>query len=132
KLRPPLGALEPVGEGRPTLDFLAVQATGDGLAAAALEAARHGLPVLVTSHRLPGRRAEPLLAALAGLHRAIRAGADVRGYLHWSLVDGFEWQAGHGAPAGLLAVDRATGERAVTARAEALGRVARANAAPAP
>jgi len=132
KLRPPLGALEPLGEGRPTLDFLGVQATGEGLAAAALEAARYGLPLLVTSHRLPGREAGPLLAALAGLHRAIRAGADVRGYLHWSLVDGFEWQAGHGAPAGLLAVDRASGERAVTARAEALGRVARANAAPAP
>lgn len=132
RLQPPLGAFETLGDGRGTHDFIAVQAQGEALAAAALELSRHGKPLLVTSHRVPGREPGPLLAALAGLHRAIRAGADVRGYLHWSLVDGFEWQAGHGAPTGLLAVDRATGERALTARAEALGAVARANALPPP
>jgi beta-glucosidase len=132
QLRPPLGAFERLGDGRGTHDFVAVQAEGDGLAAAALEASRLGRPILVTSHRLPGREAAPLLGALRGLHRAVRAGADVRGYLHWSLVDGFEWGAGHSAPAGLLAVDRASGARAATPRAEALGRAARANALPPP
>lgn len=130
QLRPPLGAFERLGDGRATHDFVAVQAEGDGLAAAALEASRHRRPILVTSHRAPGREAAPLLAALGGLQRAIRAGADVRGYLHWSLVDGFEWQAGHTAPTGLLAVDRATGARAATPRAEALSAVARAGALP--
>lgn len=131
-LRPPLGAFEPLGEGRATHDFIAVQADGEGLAAAALELSRHRLPLLVASHRLPGREPGPLLAALGALHRAIRAGADVRGYLHWSLVDGFEGREGYQAPAGLLAVDRASGVRTLSPRGLALGEVARGNAVPPP
>ena len=130
RLRPPLGALTRLGDGRCAHDFIGVQVEGEGLAAAALEASRHGKPILVSSHGLPGREAPPLLAALAGLHRAIRAGAGVRGYLHRPLVDGFEWGLGHGAPAGLLSVDRATQARSPSPRAEALGAVARANALP--
>ncbi len=128
QLRPPLGAFEPLGDGRGTHDFIAVQADGEALAAAALELSRHGKPILVTSHRVPGRDPGPLLAALEGLHRALRAGADLRGYLHWSLVDGFEWGAGHTQPSGLIAVDRASGARTATPRAEALSAVAARNA----
>jgi beta-glucosidase len=127
RLRPPLGALVRLGDGRCSHDFIAVQAEGDALAAAALELSRHGRPLLVSSHGLEGREPAPLLAALAGLHRAIRAGADVRGYLHRSLVDGFEWGAGHSRPAGLLSVDRASQARSLSPRGEALGVVARAN-----
>jgi beta-glucosidase len=37
----------------------------------------------------------------------MEAGADVRGYFHWSLLDNWEW--GRWGPAfGLVAVDRAT------------------------
>ena len=35
-----------------------------------------------------------LRAHLAGLHRAIADGVDVRGYCVWSLLDNFEWEHG--------------------------------------
>ena len=38
-------------------------------------------------------------------------GIPVTGYLHWSLLDNFEWQAGFGKTFGLIAVDRTTQTR---------------------
>ncbi|GMJ11460.1 beta-glucosidase 47 [Hibiscus trionum] len=48
---------------------------------------------------------------LAALARAIRKGADVRGYFIWSLMDNFEWAGGYSSRFGLYHVDRATMER---------------------
>jgi beta-glucosidase len=47
----------------------------------------------------------------AAMHDAISAGADVRGYFVWSLLDGFEWGAGYTNPFGLLHVDFETQKR---------------------
>jgi beta-glucosidase len=70
---------------------------------------RTGLPILVTENGIATpndeRRIEYTHAALIGLDDAISNGADVRGYLHWSLLDNYEW--GHWKPTfGLIAVDR--------------------------
>ncbi|MFT4262145.1 MAG: family 1 glycosylhydrolase [Nocardioides sp.] len=48
---------------------------------------------------------------LGALREAIAAGADVRGYLHWSLLDNWEWAEGFGPRFGLVAVDPLTQER---------------------
>ncbi|XVF78173.1 hypothetical protein PTKIN_Ptkin14bG0108400 [Pterospermum kingtungense] len=48
---------------------------------------------------------------LSALARAIRNGADVRGYFAWSLVDNFEWTAGYGTTFGLYHIDRRTMKR---------------------
>ena len=45
------------------------------------------------------------------LARAIRDGADVRGYFHWTLLDNYEWAHGPEAHFGLAAVDLESGER---------------------
>ena len=50
---------------------------------------------------------------LAQLHRAIKDGADIRGYFVWSLMDLNEWTSGYDYPMGLVYVDHETGERAV-------------------
>jgi beta-glucosidase len=45
--------------------------------------------------------------------RAIRDGADIRGYFIWSLIDNFEWNVGYSARFGLVYVDHATQRRVV-------------------
>ncbi|KAF5177945.1 Beta-glucosidase [Thalictrum thalictroides] len=42
---------------------------------------------------------------LASIERAIRNGADVRGYFVWSLLDNFEWNSGYSVRYGLYYVD---------------------------
>ena len=65
-------------------------------------------------------------AALRGLADTIDEGIDVRGYLHWTLLDNFEW--GHWAPTfGLIAVDRETFVRTPKPSLGWLGDVAKRN-----
>ncbi|MER5794259.1 family 1 glycosylhydrolase [Streptomyces sp. NPDC001980] len=73
-----------------------------------------GLPILVTENGIATgndtRRIAYTGEALEHLGKAIADGVDVRGYLHWSLLDNYEW--GHWAPTfGLVEVDRETFER---------------------
>ncbi len=51
------------------------------------------------------RRADYLVRHVAALGEAIRRGADVRGYFHWSSHDNFEWISGTGRRFGLIYVD---------------------------
>ena len=44
---------------------------------------------------------------------ALDAGADVRGYLVWSLLDNFEWGYGYDRRFGIVRVDYDTQQRAV-------------------
>ena len=89
------------------------------------------VPILVTENGIATdddeRRIAYTTVALSDLAAAIADGADVRGYLHWSLLDNFEW--GHWGPTfGLVAVDRDTFERRPKPSLDWLGGVARQNA----
>ncbi|MBR1684472.1 MAG: family 1 glycosylhydrolase [Clostridia bacterium] len=64
--------------------------------------------------------------AIAGLRDAQSRGVSVRGYLHWSLLDNFEWQAGYAKTFGLIAVDRRTQTRYPKESLSTLGAFARA------
>jgi beta-glucosidase len=48
---------------------------------------------------------------LVALHGAIEAGADVRGYFLWSLLDNFEWAYGYAKRFGIVHVDFETQQR---------------------
>lgn len=48
---------------------------------------------------------------IARVGRAIGEGVDCRGYLHWTLMDNFEWAFGTTMPFGLVRTDFATQER---------------------
>ncbi|MCQ1995580.1 GH1 family beta-glucosidase [Arthrobacter sp. zg-Y1171] len=50
---------------------------------------------------------------IAAVGRAIEAGADVRGYFVWSLMDNFEWSWGYSKRFGIVRVDYDTQERTV-------------------
>jgi hypothetical protein len=55
------------------------------------------------------------------------ATADVRGYVHWSLLDNFEWMLGFAPTFGLVSVDRQTFARTPKPSLTWLGEVARRN-----
>jgi beta-glucosidase len=71
-----------------------------------------GVPVLVTEHGMQtdddAERAVFLPAALDLLADEVAAGVPVLGYLHWTLLDNFEWIFGYGPKLGLVEVDRTT------------------------
>ncbi|RCH68455.1 beta-glucosidase [Streptomyces sp. SDr-06] len=80
-----------------------------------------GLPLLVTENGAacddkPGPdgsvhdpdRIRYLRDHLAAVRRAMEAGADVRGYYLWSLMDNFEWSYGYGKRFGAVYVDYET------------------------
>ncbi|NTW38768.1 MAG: family 1 glycosylhydrolase, partial [Cellulomonadaceae bacterium] len=86
------------------------------------------VPVLVTENGIAtgddARRIAYTAGALAGLLDAVDDGVDVRGYLHWSLLDNYEW--GHWEPTfGLISVDRETFVRTPKPSLAWLGGVAR-------
>lgn len=93
-----------------------------------------GMPLLVTENGLAtaddAQRVEHTREALGSLLRAMADGADVRGYVHWSLLDNFEWFSGYGPTFGLVAVDHATFARTPTPSLSWLGEVARRNRLP--
>ena len=56
-------------------------------------------------------RIEFIDLALKGVEECIDDGIKIIGYLHWSLLDNFEWQLGYDQTFGLIAVDRNTQKR---------------------
>ena len=70
-------------------------------------------------------RVEYIGRSLAALHATIADGLRVRGYVHWSLMDNFEWAHGYGPKFGLIGVDRKTQERTIKPSAKYLGEIAR-------
>lgn len=88
----------------------------EALAAVVDEAHRAtGGAILVSEnglHTLDDRqRIEHLRRSVAGLAGRIDSGLPVLGYIHWSLLDNFEWSSGYAPRFGLVAVDRTTFRR---------------------
>lgn len=59
------------------------------------------------------RRQRFLRDHVKAVYQARAAGADVRGYFHWSLLDNFEWALGYRPRFGLVSVDYSTGQRII-------------------
>lgn len=91
---------------------------------------RYGLPIHVTENGSGGidapdatgaivdkARIDYLRAYTNAMGEAIRAGADIRGYFVWSLLDNFEWGAGFTNRFGLVHVDFKTLKRTPKASA---------------
>jgi beta-glucosidase len=97
-----------------------------------LAAAEARVPVLVTENGMATTDDDARIiytrAALQGLAGCLADGIDVRGYLHWTFLDNFEWTSGFAKTFGLVAVDRETFTRTVKPSARWLGEVASRNA----
>ena len=74
-----------------------------------------GLPLFITENGIATQddelRCQFLQDHIAVLEQAMAEGADVMGYLHWSLMDNFEWDQGTAARFGLIKVDYSTQTR---------------------
>jgi beta-glucosidase len=92
---------------------------------------RYKVPLYVTENGLADsqdtHREWFIKQSLINVHAAITAGADVRGYFHWSLIDNFEWDKGYWAKFGLYHVDRKTQVRTKRKSADYYAQVARTN-----
>jgi beta-glucosidase len=84
-----------------------------------------GVPIYVTENgaAFPDRvvdgrvhdqdRIQYLESHIGAMFRAMAAGADVRGYFAWSLLDNFEWALGYSKRFGIVRVDYDTFERTI-------------------
>jgi beta-glucosidase len=86
-------------------------------------------PIYVTENGVAteddSRRVAFIDKAVAGTINCLRDGIDVRGYIHWSLLDNWEWFSGYGPKFGLVAVDRTTFVRTPKPSARHMGAIAR-------
>ena len=73
---------------------------------------RYKKPIYITENGLADahdtQRAWFITESLKNVLKAIDGGVDVRGYLHWSLLDNFEWDKGFWPRFGLVEVDYKT------------------------
>lgn len=76
---------------------------------------KYKIPIYITENGLADRedklRKHYIEEHLKYIHKAIEEGVDVRGYLHWSLLDNYEWRMGTEHKFGLVEVDFHTLER---------------------
>lgn len=73
------------------------------------------LPIVVTENGVATSddnwRCEFIDIAMQGIQKCLDEKIPVHGYLHWSLLDNFEWQKGYEMTFGLIRVDRNTQTR---------------------
>jgi beta-glucosidase len=89
---------------------------------------RTNVPLIITENGLADHKDENrkwwIGETLKALQKVLKKG-DVRliGYLHWSLLDNFEWAEGWWPKFGLISVDHQTGERTVKKSAQWFAKV---------
>jgi len=73
------------------------------------------IPLIVTENGLATDKDEDRVAfietVMNGVKSCLEDGIPVKGYLHWTLLDNFEWQTGFSKTFGLIAVNRKTQTR---------------------
>lgn len=78
---------------------------------------RYRLPIMITENGLADsedkNRAEWLDITVKAMENCIRDGVTIIGYLHWSLLDNFEWAHGFWPKFGLVSVNPESKERVI-------------------
>lgn len=99
---------------------------------ALIELKPYNKPIYITENGLADRddtlRKEFLTRAISSVHRAIKDGAEIKGYLHWSLLDNFEWDKGFWPCFGLVEVNHKTLERKIRPSARYYAEICKNNA----
>jgi beta-glucosidase len=94
-------------------------------------AAGLGKPIYIMENGVPDAedqiRPWLIVNALRELHGLIAQGYDIRGYLHWTLTDNFEWNEGWKLRFGLVALDPETQDRTMRSSAKLFSEIVRGN-----
>lgn len=89
----------------------------DHLYDALVDLKRYKKPIIITENGVADfndkYREWWLDESFKAMKSALRAGVDLRGYFHWSLLDNFEWAQGYYPQFGLAEVNRKTFERKI-------------------
>ena len=89
-------------------------------------------PIIITESGIctddPKRRIASITDYLSLFHQAIQEGVDIRGYIHWSTWDNYEWNLGPTYRFGLVRVDLDTMERTFTEAASFYQKICQDNA----
>lgn len=88
-------------------------------------------PIFITENGIADtndwRREKFIKDHLYFIWRAIQEGVDVRGYIHWSLLDNFEWESGFSPRFGLVEIDYETMERKIRPSAHEYAKICKEN-----
>jgi beta-glucosidase len=88
---------------------------------------RYRLPILITENGIADSedklRKEWITKTITGMQNAIKQDVELIGYLHWSLLDNFEWSQGRWPRFGLAEVNYRTQERTLRPSAKWFGGV---------
>ncbi|MDD3088531.1 MAG: glycoside hydrolase family 1 protein [Candidatus Omnitrophica bacterium] len=83
---------------------------------------RYKLPLMITENGIgtldDSLRTTYIKEHLLWLARAVQDGSNVIGYLHWSLMDNYEWADGYSKRFGLVGIDYPTLKRTIRSSAE--------------
>ena len=124
-----IGGLPPPGA---ELTLMGYEVYPEGFYKELMRLKQYGLPVYVTENGISTKddtqRCRHLLRHLAEMHRALQEGTDIRGYLHWTLIDNFEWAEGYQQWFGMVAMEPGTLKRRPQPSAYLFRDVARGNA----
>lgn len=75
--------------------------------------ARYKKPIIITENGVADRNDQYrqwwIEQTVIAIQRAMSEGVEVKGYMHWSLLDNFEWKFGWWPKFGLIEVDRENG-----------------------
>ena len=96
-----------------------------------IELKKYNVPVIITENGLADSKDEHrewyIKEVVKGMYKAIKEGVDLRGYLHWSLLDNFEWAHGFWPEFGLIHVNRKDQKRTIRKSAKQYGKIASEN-----
>ena len=128
----------PVFSNSPIFDFLPVggfwEAYPQGMTEVMDVADDYGLPIYITENGTSTWTGDPtadfLLPHLQALADGMDAGADVRGYFYWSLLDNYEWNHGMDMEFGLYDVDEVDKSRTLRPMGADYAGIAWANGLP--
>lgn len=95
------------------------------------QAQQYNKPIYITENGLADskdvNRAWYITEVLKSVAEAIKEGADVRGYFHWSLLDNFEWAEGFTMKFGLFSIDRTNWKRIARPSTKVYAEIAKNN-----